>query len=155
MIGLLCFALAVLASPFKSTLRLTSVRDWHLGQRGRAAARGDRVCVCGSGNDASRGIRRKRRQTLSAADGRAVIAVVCRLGIKTRWSILLTLSDLTLPSTIVAGGTLAGVRHWLSWRWPMPHYHFDIKDGHWTPRNLAQPLIGLLRSPPRKRAHGS
>jgi hypothetical protein len=20
--------------------------------------------------------------------------------------------------------------HWLGWRWPMPHYFFDIKDGH-------------------------
>jgi hypothetical protein len=28
------------------------------------------------------------------------------------------------------GGTLAGTRHWLNWRWPMPHYYFDIKDGH-------------------------
>ena len=45
------------------------------------------------------------------ADGRAVIAVVCGLGIKTRWSILLTLRDLTLPSTIVAGGTLARITH--------------------------------------------
>jgi hypothetical protein len=27
----------------------TSMRDWHLRQRGRAAARGDRVGVCGSG----------------------------------------------------------------------------------------------------------
>jgi hypothetical protein len=25
---------------------------------------------------------------------------------------------------------LRGIRHWLSWRWPMPHYYFDIKDGH-------------------------
>jgi hypothetical protein len=64
-----------------AVMRSTSVRDWHLGQRGRAAARGDRVCVCGSGNDASRGIRRKRRQTLSVADGRAVIAV-CRLALR-------------------------------------------------------------------------
>lgn len=66
------------------------------------------------------------------ADGRAVIAVVCRLGFTTRWSILLTLRDLTLPSTFVAGGTLAGIRHWLSWRWPMSHYYFGIKDGHWS-----------------------
>ena len=21
-------------------------------------------------------------------------------------------------------------RHWLTWRWSMPHYYFDIKDGH-------------------------
>lgn len=66
------------------------------------------------------------------ADGRAVIAVVCRLGITTRWSILLTLRDLTLPSTFVAGGTLAGIRHWLSWRRPMSHYYFGVKDGHWS-----------------------
>jgi hypothetical protein len=52
-----------------AVMRWTSVRDWHLGQRGHAAARGDRVCVCGSGNDASRGVRPKRRQTLSVADG--------------------------------------------------------------------------------------
>jgi hypothetical protein len=52
-----------------AVMRWTSVRDWHLGQRGRAAARGDRMCVCGSGNDASRGVRPKRRQTLSVADG--------------------------------------------------------------------------------------
>jgi len=31
-------------------MRWTSMRDWHLGQRGRAAARCDRVSVCGSGN---------------------------------------------------------------------------------------------------------
>jgi hypothetical protein len=31
-------------------MRWTSMRDWHLGQRGRVAARGDRVGVCGSGN---------------------------------------------------------------------------------------------------------
>jgi hypothetical protein len=29
-------------------MRWTSVHDWHLGQRGRAAARGDNVDVCGS-----------------------------------------------------------------------------------------------------------
>jgi hypothetical protein len=66
------------------------------------------------------------------ADDRAVIAVVCRLGITARWSILLTFGDLTLPSTIIAGGTLAGIRHWLSWRWLMPRYYFEIKDGHWS-----------------------
>ena len=27
-------------------------------------------------------------------------------------------------------GTLVGMRHWLSRRWPMPRYYFDIKDGH-------------------------
>ena len=52
-----------------AVVRWTSVRDWHLGQRGRAAARGDRVCVCEWGNDASRGVRPKRRQILSVADG--------------------------------------------------------------------------------------
>jgi hypothetical protein len=35
-----------------------------------------------------------------------------------------------MASTIAAGGTLAGIGHWLSWRWPMPRYYFDIKDGH-------------------------
>jgi hypothetical protein len=33
-----------------AVIRWTSMRDWHLGQRGRAAARCDRVDVCGSGN---------------------------------------------------------------------------------------------------------
>ena len=31
-----------------------SMRDWHLGQRGRAAAGSDKAGVCGSGIDASR-----------------------------------------------------------------------------------------------------
>jgi hypothetical protein len=34
------------------------------------------------------------------------------------------------PVAIVAGGTLASIRHWLGWRWPMPRYYFDIKNGH-------------------------
>ena len=42
----------------------TSMRDWHLGQRGRAAARGDKAGVCGSGIDASRQLRRERYRTL-------------------------------------------------------------------------------------------
>ena len=111
----------VLEPTRAAVMRWTCVRDWHLGPRGHAAARGDRVCVCGSGNDASRGVRPNRRQTLSlsptGADDRAAIAVACRLGITALWSILLALGDLTLPSTIVAGGTLAGIRHWLRWRW--------------------------------------
>ena len=110
-----------------AVMRLISARDWPFGNE---AAQGDRVC--GSGNDASRGVRRKRRQIHSVADG-------CRWpggdrGSMPTWHydsmVLLTLRDLTLPPTIVAGGTLAGIGHWLSWRWPMPHYYFDIKDGH-------------------------
>ena len=31
-------------------IRWISMRDWHLGQRGRSATRGDRLDVCGSGN---------------------------------------------------------------------------------------------------------
>jgi hypothetical protein len=59
-----------------------------------------------------------------------MIQAVCHFEFPSRWSILLTVRNLTLPSTIAAGGTLAGIGHWLSWRWPMPHYYFDIKDGH-------------------------
>jgi hypothetical protein len=59
-----------------------------------------------------------------------MIQAVCHFEFPSRWSILLTLRNLTLPSTITAGGTLAGIGHWLSWRWPMPRYYFDIKDGH-------------------------
>jgi hypothetical protein len=59
-----------------------------------------------------------------------MIQAVCHFEFPSRWSILLTLRNLTWPSTIAAGGTLAGIGHWLSWRWPMPHYYFDIKDGH-------------------------
>jgi hypothetical protein len=40
------------------------------------------------------------------------------------------LRNSSLPPTIAADGTLAGIRHWLNWRWPMPHYYFDIEDGH-------------------------
>jgi hypothetical protein len=29
-----------------------------------------------------------------------------------------------------AGGTLARITHWVNRRLPMPHYYFDIKDGH-------------------------
>jgi hypothetical protein len=55
---------------------------------------------------------------------------VCHTELPSRWSILLTLRNLTLPSTIAAGGTLAGIGHWLNWRWPVPHYYFDTKNGH-------------------------
>jgi hypothetical protein len=48
-----------------AVMRLISARDWPFGNE---AAQGDRVC--GSGNDASGGVRRKRRQTLFVADGR-------------------------------------------------------------------------------------
>jgi hypothetical protein len=27
-------------------------------------------------------------------------------------------------------GTAPSIGHWLDWRSPMPHYFFDIKDGH-------------------------
>jgi hypothetical protein len=27
-------------------------------------------------------------------------------------------------------GTASLIAHWFDWRWPMPHYFFDIKDGH-------------------------
>jgi hypothetical protein len=38
------------SKPDRAALtRWTSVHDWHLGQRGRAATRGDNVDVCGSG----------------------------------------------------------------------------------------------------------
>jgi hypothetical protein len=59
-----------------------------------------------------------------------MIQAVCHFEFPSHWSILLPVRNLTWPSTIVAGGTLAGIGHWLSWRWPMPHYYFDIKDGH-------------------------
>jgi hypothetical protein len=61
-------------------MRLISVRDWPFGNE---VAQGDRVC--GSSNDASGGVRRKRRQTLSVADGadgQAVIAVVADLALR-------------------------------------------------------------------------
>jgi hypothetical protein len=48
---------------------------------------------------------------------------------------LLTFGNFVLASTIVAGGTLAGIGHCLNGSWPMPHYYFDIKDGH----SLADP----------------
>jgi hypothetical protein len=79
--------------------------------------RGDRICVwwigqrCLSLGQAKAPPNPRRRD----ADDRAAIAVVRRPGITALWSILLTLGDLTLPSTIIAGGTLAGIRHWLSW----------------------------------------
>jgi hypothetical protein len=44
---------------------------------------------------------------------------------------LVNIAHFSLPlTTIAADGTLAGIRHLLSWRWPTPHYYFDIKDGH-------------------------
>lgn len=42
----------------------TSMRDWHLGQRGHAATRGDTAGICRSGMDASRKIGRERYRTL-------------------------------------------------------------------------------------------
>jgi hypothetical protein len=104
-----------------AVMRWTSVRDRHLGQRGHAAPRAAMGCVfvdratmplVGSGQSAA-----KLSPSPTDADDRAAITVVCRLGITALWSILLTLGDLTLPSTIIAGGTLAGIRHWLNWRW--------------------------------------
>ena len=75
----------------------TSVRDWHLGQRGRAAVRGDRVCACESGMHAPSTIRLSLPNSLSSMDanGRAAITELCRLGSGARWSILLIFENLT------------------------------------------------------------
>ena len=59
-----------------------------------------------------------------------MIQAVCHFEFPSRCSILLTLKKLALPSTIAAAERLWVSEHWLSWRWPMPHYYFDIKDGH-------------------------
>src|SRR4029450_3442835 len=85
----------------------TSVSDWHLGQRGRAAAQGDRVCADESGNHPSYGIRRTPTELLSpmGADGRAVITRPCRLGSAARWSILLTFEKF---DGMTAGQTIDG-----------------------------------------------
>jgi hypothetical protein len=58
------------------------VSDWHLGQRGRAAAQGDRVCADEPGKHPSYGIRQDPYL--------AVTMGICRLGSAARWSILLT-----------------------------------------------------------------
>lgn len=42
----------------------TSMHDWHLGQRGHIATRGDKAGLCGPGIGASRRIRRERYRTL-------------------------------------------------------------------------------------------
>ena len=59
------------------------MRNWHLGQRGRAAARGDSVCVCGSGKDTPRldqaGVLPNSLSPMGT-DGWAVIATVGRTG---------------------------------------------------------------------------
>jgi hypothetical protein len=55
---------------------------------------------------------------------------LCASGSLRLWSILLTLRNFALASAVPQGGTLAGIWRWLDWRWPMPHYYFDIKDGH-------------------------
>jgi hypothetical protein len=31
---------------------------------------------------------------------------------------------------LLIDGTAWSIAHWLIWRWPMPHYFFDIKNGH-------------------------
>jgi hypothetical protein len=33
-------------------------------------------------------------------------------------------------AALLVYGTARPIAHWLGWRWPMPHYFFDIKDGH-------------------------
>jgi hypothetical protein len=65
----------------------TSMRDWHWGQRGRSATRGDKLDVCGAGNRLPPVKSGGSTTELSVTDGcrnGAVIAAVCRLGIVTR-----------------------------------------------------------------------
>jgi hypothetical protein len=33
-------------------------------------------------------------------------------------------------AALTIDGTTESIAHWLEWRWPMPHYFFDTKDGH-------------------------
>ena len=73
----------------------------------------------------------RERNTLSVTDRcryRAVMVPLCASGSLRLWSILLTLRNFALALSS-QGGTLAGIRHWLNWRWPMPRYYFDIQDG--------------------------
>src|SRR5580692_6902369 len=84
------------------------MRDWHLRQRGRATARGDRVIVCGSGMVppvGTGGSVTELSVTGTAKDG-AVIGVLCDRRDRTRWSILLTLEKLmaTLANDPGPGG---------------------------------------------------
>jgi hypothetical protein len=75
----------------------TSVRDRHLGQRGRAAARGETVWACVSVKTHPCGIKREHTRTLYIAmdaDGRPVITELCGLDGANGWSILLTFGNL-------------------------------------------------------------
>jgi hypothetical protein len=91
----------------------TSMRDWHLRQRGRAAARSEWVGLCRSGIDAALE-QAGALPTLchgTAEDG-PVIAAVCRCRYRTRWSILLSLKK--LMATRANNLWPDGLSHWTS-----------------------------------------
>jgi hypothetical protein len=76
----------------------------------------------------------RERNTLSVTDGclgRGGDGTIMRFG-GAEWVINIAHSLKFLPSRQLSsqGGTLPDIGHWFSWRWPMPHYYFDIKDGH-------------------------
>ena len=58
-----------------------STRDWHFGQRGRPATRGNRVDVCGSGRCLRLNQMGRYRAVSDGCRNDAVIAAVCRLGV--------------------------------------------------------------------------
>jgi len=76
-----------------------SMRDWHLGQRGRAATGSDKAGVCGSGIDV---LVKSGRFTTELTDecrnGAEIVAVSRSCTLRPcsmrRWSILLTFEDL-------------------------------------------------------------
>jgi hypothetical protein len=76
-----------------------------------------------------------------------MLIALCHFDLSSQRSISLTSGNLKSPSPLVAGGTRSGIGHWLGWRWPMPHYYFDIKDGHrfvdrqdWTSKTIMMRL---------------
>ena len=76
-----------------------SMRDWHLGQRGRAATGSDKAGVCGSGIDVLVKSGRFTTELTDECRNGAEIVAVCRsctlrLCSVRRWSILLTFKDL-------------------------------------------------------------
>ena len=62
--------------------------------------------------------------------GRGGDVVIVLLRDSQVWSILLTFTDF-YGAAHTAGGTLAGIRHWLNWRWP-PSFEIAMPLSEYT-----------------------
>jgi hypothetical protein len=75
----------------------------------------------------------RERNTLSVTDrclGRGGDGIIMRFG-AAEWLVNIAHSwKFCIGVNYRRGGTPAEFGHWSSRRWPMPHYYFDIKDGH-------------------------